>query len=222
MPLIYAFVARGPTVLCDYTAFSGNFSTVAVQCLQKLPARQGTGDARFTYTCDGHTFNFVQAASGFTYLAVADEAFGRQVPFAVLERLKQDFETTCGAAAREAIAHSLQEQFGPRIRSHLQFAQEHPEELDKVGRVQQQVSEVKTIMMDNIEKVLGRGEKLELLVDKTDNLRYQANAFLHSGRNLRRKMWWQSLKVKLVLAVVILIVIFVIFLTACKGFKCVS
>ncbi len=36
-----------------------------------------------------------------------------------------------------------------------------------------QVDEVKGIMVDNIEKVLERGEKIELLVDKTDNLRFQ-------------------------------------------------
>ena len=28
-------------------------------------------------------------------------------------------------------------------------------------------------MVDNIERVLERGEKIELLVDKTDNLRFQ-------------------------------------------------
>lgn len=28
-------------------------------------------------------------------------------------------------------------------------------------------------MVDNIEKVLERGERIELLVDKTDNLRFQ-------------------------------------------------
>lgn len=215
MPLIYAFVARGTTVLCDYTAFSGNFSTVAVQCLQKLPSK----DSRFTYSCDRHTFNYM-SSGGFTYLVVADEEFGRQVPFAFLERVREDFVTTCGATAGGAIAHSLQEQFGPRLKGHMQFCQDHPEELNKVSKVQQQVSEVKTIMMDNIEKVLGRGEKLELLVDKTDNLRYQANAFLHSGRNLRRKMWWQSLKMKLILGAVLILVVFVIFLIACKGFKC--
>lgn len=36
-----------------------------------------------------------------------------------------------------------------------------------------QVDEVKNIMVENIEKVLERGEKIELLVDKTDDLRYQ-------------------------------------------------
>ena len=36
MPLIYALVARGLTVLCEFSEYSGNFSTVAVQCLSKV------------------------------------------------------------------------------------------------------------------------------------------------------------------------------------------
>lgn len=31
MPLIYSFVARGTTVLADYTAYTGNFSVIAIQ-----------------------------------------------------------------------------------------------------------------------------------------------------------------------------------------------
>lgn len=49
--------------------------------------------------------------------------------------------------------------------------------------------------MQNIEKVLDRGEKLELLVDKTENLRYQADQFQKGGKALRNKMWWQNVKV---------------------------
>ena len=37
-------------------------------------------------------------------------------------------------------------------------------------------------MVDNIERVLERGEKIELLVDKTDNLRFQVlQAVLRGG-----------------------------------------
>ena len=40
-----------------------------------------------------------------------------------------------------------------------------------------QVDEVKNIMVDNIEKVLERGEKIELLVDKSENLRDRVSLF---------------------------------------------
>ena len=53
----------------------------------------------------------------------------------------------------------------------MEYVSHNAGEVDKVSKVQQQVSEVKEIMMDNIEKVLDRGEKIELLVDKTENLR---------------------------------------------------
>jgi len=49
-----------------------------------------------------------------------------------------------------------------------------------------QVDEVKHVMTENIEKVLERGERLELLVDKTDNLRTQARAALAGARCARR------------------------------------
>lgn len=45
-----------------------------------------------------------------------------------------------------------------------------------------QVDEVKNIMSDNIEKVLSRGEKLDLLVDKTDNLMFEVR--LPGGHHL--------------------------------------
>ncbi len=54
MPLIYSFVARGTVVLADYTAYTGNFSTVAIQCLEKVPANNN----KFTFSCDKHTFNY--------------------------------------------------------------------------------------------------------------------------------------------------------------------
>ena len=51
-----------------------------------------------------------------------------------------------------------------------------------------QVSEVKNIMVDNIEKVLERGEKIELLVDKTDNLRFQASARFTPRKTLTSRL----------------------------------
>ncbi|RWW63761.1 hypothetical protein BHE74_00029048 [Ensete ventricosum] len=53
--LIYSFVARGTVILAEYTEFQGNFTSIAAQCLQKLPSSNN----RFTYNCDGHTFNYL-------------------------------------------------------------------------------------------------------------------------------------------------------------------
>lgn len=46
------------------------------------------------------------------YLVVADEGYGRQIPFVFLERVADEFESKLGAKARTAAANSLDKQFG--------------------------------------------------------------------------------------------------------------
>lgn len=228
--LIYSFVAKGTIVLAEHTPYSGNFSTIAVQCLQKLPSNSN----KYTYSCDGHTFNFL-IDSGFVFLAVADESMGRGVPFVFLERVKDDFKQQYGDSIkadgshpladdededddlfedRFSIAYNLDREFGPKLKEHMQYCMNHPDEISKLSKVKAQITEVKGIMMDNIEKVLDRGEKIELLVDKTESLQFQADNFQRHGRQLRRKMWLQSLQMKLMIGGAILILICIIWFIA--------
>ncbi|RWV89109.1 hypothetical protein GW17_00048761 [Ensete ventricosum] len=108
-PLIYSFVAKGTVVLAEHTTFSGNFSTIAVQCLQKLPRNSN----KFTYSCDGHTFNFLldkefgMVIDLVNSFHVSDEAVGRSVPFVFLERVKEDFMQRYGASIDGGGPHPL-------------------------------------------------------------------------------------------------------------------
>jgi len=214
--LIYSFVARGTVVLAEFTEFTGNFTSIAAQCLQKLPASNN----KFTYNCDNHTFNYL-VEDGFAYCVVADETVGRQMPMAFLERIKEDFKRRYGGGkADTAVAHGLNKEFGSKLKEHMQYCVDHPEEISKLAKVKAQVSEVKGVMMDNIEKVLDRGEKIELLVDKTENLRFQAQDFQKQGTQLRRKMWFQNMKVKLIVLGILVALILIIILSVCHGFNC--
>ncbi|KAI7733428.1 hypothetical protein M8C21_003582, partial [Ambrosia artemisiifolia] len=162
--LIYSFVAKGTVVLAEHTAYSGNVSTIAVQCLQKLPSNS----SRYTYSCDGYTFNFLLDL-GFVFLVVADESMGRIVPFVFLERLKDEFKQVYGGSIgsdnslaedsdddlfedRFSIAYNLDREFGPRIKEQMDYCLNHPDEMNKLSKLKAQITEVKGIMMDNIEK----------------------------------------------------------------------
>ncbi|RWR88573.1 vesicle-associated membrane protein 721-like protein [Cinnamomum micranthum f. kanehirae] len=214
--LIYASVARGTVIVAEFTEFKGNFTTIAAQCLEKLPSSNN----KFTYNCDGHTFNYL-VENGFTYCVVADETVGRQVPMAFLERVKDDFTSRYGGGkAATASANSLSKEFGSKLREHMQYCIDHPEEINKLAKVKAQVSEVKGVMMENIEKVLDRGEKIEVLVDKTENLRSQAQDFRTQGTKMRRKMWLQNMKIKLIVLGILVALILIIILSICHGFKC--
>ncbi|PAN10193.1 hypothetical protein GQ55_2G072700 [Panicum hallii var. hallii] len=225
--LIYAFVARGTAVLAEYTEFTGNFPAIAAQCLQRLPAGSssasaaaGGAPARFSYACDRHTFNFL-LHRGYAYCVVAKESVPKNVSVAFLERLKDDFMKRYGGGkADTALAKSLNKEYGPVIKQHIQYVLDHSEELDKTLKVQAQVSEVKNIMLDNIEKTLGRGEKLSELQDKTSDLHSQAQEFKKQGVKIRRKTWLQNMKIKLVVLGILLLLVLIVWVSVCQGFDC--
>ncbi|KAG4990515.1 hypothetical protein AAZX31_09G044800 [Glycine max] len=213
---IYSFVARGTMLLAEYTEFTGNFPAIAAQCLQKLPSSNN----KFTYNCDHHTFNFL-VEDGYAYCVVAKESVSKQISIAFLERVKADFKKRYGGGkADTAIAKSLNKEFGPVMKEHMKYIINHAEEIVKLIKVKAQVSEVKSIMLENIDKALDRGENLTILADKTEALRSHAQDFRKQGTQVRRKMWYQNMKIKLVVLGILLVLVLVIWLSICGGFDC--
>lgn len=76
---------------------------------------------------------------------------------------------------------------------------------DELTNAQNQLAQVKDIMVQNVEQILSRGERIELLVDKTDNMASQTTAFRRGARTVRRQMWWKNTRI-LGLSVVVAIV----------------
>jgi vesicle-associated membrane protein 7 len=76
---------------------------------------------------------------------------------------------------------------------------------DAIARAQTELNQVRDIMVQNVEQILSRGERIELLVDKTDAMAGQANQFRRGARATRRQMWWKNTRV-LALCVLVAIV----------------
>ena len=59
---------------------------------------------------------------------------------------------------------------------------------DKISRIKDSLDSTKNIMVQNIETVLNRGEKLEVLVEKAEDLNDTSMTFRDS--NLLHHMFW--------------------------------
>ncbi|XP_027164186.1 vesicle-associated membrane protein 724 [Coffea eugenioides] len=213
---IYSFVARGTMVLAEFTEFTGNFPAIAAQCLQRLPSTNN----KFTYNCDHHTFNFL-VEDGYAYCVVAKESVGKQISIAYLERVRADFKKRYGGGkADTAAAKSLNKEFGPIMKEHMQYIIDHADEIEKLLKVKAQVSEVKSIMLENIDTTIQRGENLTILSNKAEDLRDSAQEFKSKGTQIRRKMWYQNMKIKLIVLGIIVFFVLVIWLSICHGFDC--
>lgn len=215
MPIIYSLVSRTTAVLAEFTSpgLSGNFSTVTRVLLTKIPKT----DEKLSYIYDKYVFHYV-VSSGLTYLCMADQQLPRSVAFEFLDDIRNRFISTYGERAKTAIAFAFNADF-QRV---LQTQMDHynaPRADDKVTRVREEINAVKDVMIRNIDKVLERGEKIELLVDKTEELDQQAFKFKKQAKNLKNVMWWRNAKILILLVVVLLVVIFIILASACGGVK---
>lgn len=84
-----------------------------------------------------------------------------------------------------------------------------------MAAVSSKVAEVKDIMVQNIEKVLDRGEKIDMLVDRTAQLNMTAQRFQKNARDVRRTMWWRNVKVWALIVLIAAFVIWAISAWAC-------
>lgn len=85
---------------------------------------------------------------------------------------------------------------------------------DAISNVQGEIDNVRGIMSQNIESLLERGERIDLLVDKTDRLGGNASEFRIRSRGLRRQMWWKNVKL---MALLTLVCIFLVYLLVGMG-----
>mmetsp|Transcript_3632 Transcript_3632/g.5668 ORF Transcript_3632/g.5668 Transcript_3632/m.5668 type:complete len:218 (-) Transcript_3632:1525-2178(-) len=206
MPILYALVARQKSVLAEYTSSSGNFPTVTRVLLSKIPEQ----DSKMSYVYDKFVFHYI-VDQGITFLCMSDESTKRRITFAFLDDIMKNWRENYAAVERTALAFSMNESFSPILRQKIDFYNTNPTS-DNISRVQAQIDTVKDVMIENIDRVLERGERIELLVDKTDRLNQQAFKFEKSSKTLKNTMYYR--KIRNILLLIVILVLLILFIAA--------
>lgn len=89
-------------------------------------------------------------------------------------------------------------------------------EVDKLSSLKKELSELEEQSLRNMDKVIERGEKIEILVKKSETLADQSYDLRDTSRKVKNKMWWKNKKVMIGIIAVVLIVIIVIIIIATR------
>lgn len=73
----------------------------------------------------------------------------------------------------------------------------------------EEVEEVRDLMLQNINKILARGDKINLLVDQTDRLTSSSLVFQKRTQQIKKKMWLANAKFKLALVAIAIFIIYI-------------
>lgn len=93
----------------------------------------------------------------------------------------------------------------------------------KIEDIRNEIEVVKQTMMNNIDKVVERGENLELLIDKSDTLNQSSFRFHSQARILRRRLCRQNFLRGCLFVLVILLIVYIIIGSSCGfDFACIK
>ncbi|XP_042562986.1 synaptobrevin homolog 1-like [Clupea harengus] len=211
MPVVYACITRGSIILVDLALTGGNFKDPALSLIRPLTVgplyRRSVLKDCFRY--------HVLSEDGITYICATEPSFESKRAHKFLDEL-QSALVNSPLIKRVAFAqpYEFSADLNQMLSKQMADSGAQPSSSSKVNQMQDQVNDVKVILKDNINKVLERGERLDDLIDKTDDLQATADSFQKTSTRVARKYWWKNTKMMIIIGVIVAIIILFIILLA--------
>ena len=135
--------------------------------------------------------------------------YGRKIRyrscFFLFIRFKKKFLTTYdNKTIRSSFSYQLKD-FSGEIKKLANSYEINP--TSKIGMLKERLTETTEILHDNVEKLLQRGEKLNIIAQKSSRLRESSDDFVKNIQEIKRRQKWRKYRCY---AIIILIILFII------------
>lgn len=224
----YACVASpSGEIVVERSVSNGNASDIAGRIIQRLPRKPGEpGRKTYTMGVDGYAFRLAWKAGGYTFV-VLEKGLGDQTAWKFLGRMRQQWEAQFGgpslidAPITTTVARPFAETLNDMLTdpSSVVYGSADPNGAnDELGAVNERLEQVRHVMHDSIEKVLERGERIELLVDRADRLEQNATTFAKKSTALKRQYKWRNVRCYVMFGAAVVAGILLLAVVQCGGF----
>lgn len=205
--IIYGCVLRPPKVmLAEHSGVDGNIKEVLANVLDKL----GQSAEWKSYIYGEHAFHYIaDQATSLCFLCMAEKDMGRRIPFAFLDKVQETFKEQFSAETiKAASAQSLQSDYQD-FRSDIRdlMAKYNSPNADRVANMMGKVQHINDNLMESIDKILERQEKIDVLVQRSEVLATSSTTFRREAQTLARVMWWRNAKVLICIGVTVVTVV---------------
>eukprot|EP01089_Gocevia_fonbrunei_P005031 TRINITY_DN15163_c0_g1_i1.p1 TRINITY_DN15163_c0_g1~~TRINITY_DN15163_c0_g1_i1.p1 ORF type:complete len:190 (+),score=20.86 TRINITY_DN15163_c0_g1_i1:213-782(+) len=176
-------------------------------------------DHKKTYVTTKFNFHYIMEGQ-FVYMVVCGNEVEQKLPFAFLNEIKTEWwkkytESQC----IEAPSYAMSIEFEPQLKTKMIYFSGGS--AAKINKLKANVDEVTEIMLDNVDKILKRGEDLEHLSERTKELESQSNSFMKDTNKLKRKKCKEYIKwqfIVLYLCICCCLSIYPLLLLICGGY----
>ncbi len=177
MSIIYSLVSRSSKIiLSDYTEYSGNFQQISQIILNKIKKEKKCSidynnyvfyyddEEDITYLCMGENLT---EDTAFTYLAEIKKRFLKKYDMKIIN---------------SSYAYGLKE-FNEELKTLAKYYEENPAK-SRSQSLLDSLNDTTDILRESVEKMLERNEKLNIIAQKSKNLKNTSNDMRISVRKL--------------------------------------
>lgn len=193
MKLLGLFVVRAVNVGQEPTIISSAIDVSSVGFFQRSSAKEFlvflartvagriTKGSRASVTENGHVIYCQSLTSGLVGLAITDAEYNSRVAFTLVSNVLGNFMDQF--TGKWEGADGAKDNFIPWRELETELVRyQNPEEADKILKIRKDIEETKVVMYDAIDKVLARGEKIDNLVQKSEDLSGASKSFYKTAK----------------------------------------
>ena len=204
--LLYAFIGKDRGVWCEAQAPPPDADTSTAASPPGKAANTKTAskvigklhsDGKYNFNLDGNRAAYAVMDKSICFGCIVSSELTAYTAMSFINEMKQSFFRSFDAeqVASSANPARLAASFVTNIEKTMEKFDTSAGQ-KKLTRVKSQIEEVKDVMANNIDKVLERGEKLDDVLEKTDQMKEHALQFKTKGKKLRRMLYCQNIKMK--------------------------
>lgn len=181
MSLLYSLIARSvDVVLCEHTEYSGNFMQIIRSILQKNIKL----NTKCIITYDKYKIHYINA-EGITYLSLSEE-LNDENAFAFLNDIKRKLLKTNQIESLLSMnAFGLSNTFTDTLTQYMIYYNTHPL-TTKGDEIITELNEAKDALIENMESLIDRDNKMNMIVSKSENLNTFSLNISNVAENIRK------------------------------------
>ena len=153
-------------------------------------------------------YGFMNINEKYNIICLSDGKFSKKLMMDFLKSIEEDFNQLSNYQS-----HFNTIQLKNLLREKTDYYNDPRN--DQIQNIKNQINDVKTMMIENIDQIIERGENIDTIVDSTGELSHLATGFRSNATRLQRRLWWKNIKMGITIFLIFLILIFIILMIIC-------
>ena len=207
MSIIFGIIAKDSKPLCEYSEYIGSISTVCIKAIPMCKENQGV------LTYEGYNM-FYENKSNLIFMLMCEKGYPEETAFKCIENIVNEFQTTFTSSSEydNVPQYSLNKQFQQKLRMYMEKYNDPKNQKTNVDILTDKLLSMHRQVLDTADIVNERGEQINLIVSKSDQLSRDSFTFKKTAEKVKNIEKWRKIKLYGTIILVLLIIIIAIYL----------